>query len=544
MINVKDLPPPDDQYPIKRALLSVFDKAGLVPFAERLAEHGVTLLSTGGTARSLRDAGLEVTDVSEITGFPEILGGRVKTLHPHVHGGLLSRRNDEEDMGELARLSVEPIDLVVASLYPFEQATAAADVEDAVAVENIDIGGPTMIRAAAKNFFFVGVVTSPEQYGTVADELDGTGGKLTLATRRRLAAEAFRRTSDYDAAITRYFARKSSGRRDSDSDGTEDERSDASRSDEFPSTLLLRLDRAASLRYGENPHQQAALYGTPHRFYEKLHGKELSFNNLIDLSAALQLVDEFADDVPTCAILKHTNPCGVAQAETLVEAYRNAFATDQQSPFGGIVIVNRPLDRATADAIDEIFTELVIAPEFESGVLDYLMQKKNRRLIRALAPAREDEAADLRSVTGGLLVQRRDTALPDPAELRENLHVATKRQPTDAEWADLDFAWRVAKHVKSNAIVYARGRRTLGVGAGQMSRVDASEIAVMKGRKSGLDFAGSVVASDAFFPFADGLIAAAETGARAAIQPGGSIRDEEVIAAADELHEPPSAAPG
>lgn len=528
MINVKDLPSPKDQYPIRRALLSVFDKSGLVSFAQQLDRQGVTLLSTGGTARVLREAGLAVTDVADVTGFPEILDGRVKTLHPHVHGGLLSRRNDLEDEQELAELSIEPIDLVVANLYPFEEVTAGGDVDEPEAVENIDIGGPTMIRAAAKNFFFVGVVTSPDQYASVADEIEETGGNLTLATRRRLAAAAFRRTADYDAAITRYFAAGAPSSNDSPS------ARESNLAGDFPPTLNLTLPRVASLRYGENPHQQAALYGHTDQFYEQLHGKDLSFNNLIDLSAALQLIDEFSDDDPTCAILKHTNPCGVAQAGSLLDAYRNAFATDRQSPFGGIVVVNRSLDRATAEAIDEIFTEIVIAPDYDEGVLDYLMKKKNRRLIRSLDPARNDRAADLRSITGGLLMQERETPLPTTAELRRELKVVTERHPTDDEWDDLDFAWRVAKHVKSNAIVYGRERRTLGIGAGQMSRIDASELAVMKGGKSELDFSGSVVASDAFFPFADGLVAAAETGARAAIQPGGSIRDDEVIAAANE----------
>lgn len=518
MINVKDLPPPDDQQPVKRALLSVYDKTSLVSFAQRLAAHGVELISTGGTARVLEDAGLDVTKIEEVTGFPEILDGRVKTLHPNVHGGLLARRADPEDMEELDRHSIDTIDLVVVNLYPFEEVTSAADVREAEAVENIDIGGPTMIRAAAKNYYAVGVVTSPDQYEELAAEIDETNGSLKLATRRRLAADAFQRTAEYDAAITQYFAARSSNRKD----------------DGLPPTLNLRLPRVASLRYGENPHQQAALYGSSDHFYEKLHGKDLSFNNLMDLSAALQLIDEFSGAVPVCAILKHTNPCGVAQADSLLEAYRNAFATDRQSPFGGIVVVNRPLDRETAEAIDEIFTEIIIAPAFEDGVLDVLTQKKNRRLIRSLVPAREDRSMDVRTVTGGLLVQARDAALPSSRELREDLEIATDRTPTEAEWNDLDFAWRVVKHVKSNAIVYARDRRTLGIGAGQMSRIDASEIAVMKGTKSELDFEGSVIASDAFFPFADGLIEAAKTGARAAIQPGGSIRDEEVIAAANE----------
>ena len=522
MINVKDLPPPKDCYPVRRALLSVFDKTDLAQFAQRLHEAGVDLISTGGTARASREAGLPVADVSDLTGFPEIRDGRVKTLHPAVHGGLLSRREDAEDMEEIEDHGIRPIDLVVVNLYPFQQVVGRADVTHAEAVENIDIGGPTMIRAAAKNFFYVGVVTSPAQYDEVASEIERVGG-LAMETRSRLAREAFRHTASYDGAITQYFyARESAGEKR------------ASDEEELPEELYVSMPRAQSLRYGENPHQQAALYGDASRFYEKLHGKDLSFNNLIDLSAALYLMDEFRDDAPACAILKHTNPCGAAVADSLEEAYHRAFDTDRQSPFGGIVVVNRPLDRATAEAVDSIFTEIVIAPDFESGVLDFLMQKKNRRVIRSLQPARQDEAPDIRSVIGGVLVQTRDPALPAAEEARSRYRVVTERVPEKSEWEDLDFAWRIVKHVKSNAIVYAKDRRTLGIGAGQMSRIDSSEVAVMKGRKSELDFSGAVVASDAFFPFADGLIEAAKVGARAVIQPGGSVRDDEVIAAADE----------
>ena len=521
MIKIKDLPPPEDRYSVRRALLSVFDKTGLVSFASKLHGRGVKLISTGGTARTLKEAGLPVTDVSSLTRYPEILDGRVKTLHPVVHGGLLGRRNDDEDMGQLEELGIEPIDLVVVSLYPFREAVSRESVTDAEAIENIDIGGPTMIRAAAKNFFFVGVVTSASQYDEVAAEIE-SHGSLSLEMRRRLAGDAFRHTAEYDAAITEYFSVGSPapGRHDRSSE-----------TGALPASLSVSLPRVQALRYGENPHQAASLYGHPSRFYETLHGKELSFNNLIDLSAALRLIDEFADGPPACAILKHTNPCGVAVADTLESAYERAFETDRQSPFGGIIVVNRPLDRATAEAIDRIFTEIIIAPEYEAGVLDYLMEKKSRRLIRSLAPAGEDRTPDIRSVVGGLLVQTQDAVL---LPVSENAYrVVTDRKPTDDEWRDLDFAWRVVKHVKSNAIVYAKDGRTLGIGAGQMSRIDSSEIAVIKGRKSELDFAGSVVASDAFFPFADGLIEAAKTGARAAIQPGGSVRDEEVVQAAN-----------
>ena len=518
MINVKSLPSPPDEQPVRRALLSVFDKTGLVEFARHLHRHDVHLVSTGGTARSLVEAGLPVTEVSSLTGFPEILDGRVKTLHPTVHGALLARRTDPEDLAALTELGIETIDLVVVNLYPFASVAIQPNVTDAEAIENIDIGGPTMIRAAAKNFFFVGAVTSPEQYGALADELDRTGGKLTMRTRRDLARRAFEHTAEYDRAVSKYFAARG------------DEASDTG----LPPAISLKVTRSQELRYGENPHQRAGLYGNPETFYEKLHGKELSFNNIIDLSAALFLIDEFSDRQPTCAILKHTNPCGVGTAETLAEAYRRAFATDTQSPFGGIVVVNRPLDMATAEAVDEIFTEIIIAPEFEEGVLDVLRKKQNRRLIRSKTAACGDQALDVRSVIGGLLVQDRDQQLPSFEETRATWEIVTRRSPSEREWADLDFAWRVAKHVKSNAIVYAKDGATIGVGAGQMSRVDSSELAVMKGKKSGLSFERSVLASDAFFPFADGLLAAAQVGARAVVQPGGSVRDEEVIAAADE----------
>jgi len=515
MISTKDLPAPEDRYPVRRALLSVSDKSGLAPFAQRLAALGIELVSTGGTARALRDAGLTVRDVAEVTNSPELLDGRVKTLHPKIHAGLLARRTDPDDLAQLEEHGIAPIDLVVVNLYPFGEAVAQDDVTDAIAVENIDIGGPTMLRAAAKNYFFVGVVTSPEQYGAVAEELESNGAQLSMATRRRLAHATFAHTAAYDAAITDYFAGTASNA-----------------SETLPETFEVSMPKAQSLRYGENPHQAAALYGNAERIFRKLHGKDLSFNNLLDLTAALNLIREFGE-APTVAILKHTNPCGVGTADSLEAAYRKAFATDRQSPFGGIVVVNQPLDRATAEAIDEIFTEIIIAPAFEDDVLDFLRQKKNRRLVEML-PGSDGRALDVRTAAGGLLVQEQDAPLGSTVALRERCTVATERAPTDTEWADLDFAWRVCKHVKSNAIVYARDGATLGIGAGQMSRIDASEIAVMKAAKSERSLNKSAVASDAFFPFADGLVAAADAGARAVIQPGGSIRDDEVIAAADE----------
>lgn len=512
MISTKDLPPPEDLQRVRRALISCFDKSGIVPLAKILSSLGIELLSTGGTARALREAGLEVSDVSEVTGFPELLDGRVKTLHPRVHAGILARRNDKEDMDQLASHEIAPIDLVVVNLYPFEQAVAEEGVTDAVAMENVDIGGPCMIRAAAKNYFSTAVVVSPDDYDRVAEELAGNEGALSLATRKDLAARAFAITAQYDTAISTYFSRGEDG---------------------WPQLMTLAKPIAQELRYGENPHQQAAYYGNPGAHFEKLHGKELSYNNLLDLTGAFGVIEEFDGDDPTVAILKHTNPCGVATAATLFDAYSAAFATDTMSPFGGIVAVNRPLDQETAEAIDGIFTELIIAPDFEEGVLEFLMAKKNRRLIRRIRGGVHDRY-EYRTAVGGILVQERDPLLGIGATPPSDYRVVTRRQPTDEEWADLLFAWRVAKHVKSNAIVYARNRATIGVGAGQMSRIDASEIAVAKGEKSGLSFEGCVVASDAFFPFPDGLLAAAHAGATAAIQPGGSIRDDQVIEAADE----------
>jgi len=512
--------PSDSPTLVRRALLSVYDKTGIVDFARRLRAFDVEILSTGGTAAALREADVPVTDVADVTGVPEVLEGRVKTLHPAIHAGILARRDREDDMAALDEHGYTPIDLVVCNLYPFAEAVSDPNTDHSTAMEYVDIGGPTMLRAAAKNHFDVGVVTAPSQYNAVAEELDRNDGHLSAPTRRSLAEAAFAHTAAYDRAIDAYLSGKS---------GNED-----GEDEELPDSYETSLPRAQSLRYGENPHQNGALYGDPSAFYEKLHGKALSYNNLLDTSSALALIDEFRDARPTCAILKHTNPCGVATADTLEKAWHRAFATDTQSPYGGIVIVNRSLDRATAEAIDEIFTEIIIAPEFEPGVLDLLTERERRRVLRHERASREDDRLDVRSVLGGLLVQTRDPVLLPAADVDDRWEVPTTRPPTDDERDDLDFAWRVAKHVKSNAIVYARDQATLGVGAGQMSRIDASELAVFKAQKSELDLTGSVVASDAFFPFADGLEAAASEGARAAIQPGGSIRDDEVIDAADE----------
>ncbi|MFP4228142.1 MAG: bifunctional phosphoribosylaminoimidazolecarboxamide formyltransferase/IMP cyclohydrolase, partial [Salinivenus sp.] len=459
-----------------------------------------------------------VTAVSDVTGVPEVLSGRVKTLHPAIHAGLLACRSEPEDQAALEAHGYDPIDLVVCNLYPFESVVDTPDASLDDAMENVDIGGPTMIRAAAKNHAAVGVVTSPDRYDAVATELEQNDGRLSAATRRDMATDAFSHTAHYDSAIHEYLSSTTDA-------GGEDEG--------LPDSFQVSLPKSTTLRYGENPHQQGALYGRPDRYYDQVHGAALSYNNLNDLNAALALIDEFRDARPTCAILKHTNPCGVACADSLPSAWHQAFATDRQSPYGGIVVVNRALDRPTAEAIDEIFTEIIIAPEFESGALDLLEQNDRRRLIRQTAAARTNDRPEVRNVLGGLLVQTTDPVLPPFDEQRAGWTVPTERPPTEDEARDLDFAWRVAKHVKSNAIVYARDEATLGVGAGQMSRIDASELAVQKATKSELDLTGSVVASDAFFPFADGLEAAAVEGARAAIQPGGSIRDDEVIEAAD-----------
>jgi phosphoribosylaminoimidazolecarboxamide formyltransferase/IMP cyclohydrolase len=509
-----------DPPPVRRALLSVYDKTGIADFARRLVALDIELISTGGTAATLREAGLPVTEVAEVTGTPEVLEGRVKTLHPSIHAALLARRSNPDDMAALDERGDVPIDLVACNLYPFEDVVQKPDTDRATAMANVDIGGPTMIRAAAKNHASVGVVTTPDAYDSVASELEANDGRLSEPTRRALATEAFAHTAAYDRAVHQYL----SGADESPEDPDDQEVT-------LPNPYRTSLPQAQSLRYGENPHQDGALYGHPERFFDQVHGADLSFNNLLDLTGALSLIDEFRDADPTCAILKHTNPCGVATADALETAWERAFATDTQSPYGGIVVVNRPLDRATAEAIDEIFTEIIIAPDFEPGVVDFLAENDRRRVIQHVAAARETDRLDVRSVLGGLLVQTRDPVLPP--DQRADWTVATERPPTNEEKADLDFAWRVVKHVKSNAIVYARDRTTLGVGAGQMSRIDASELAVRKATKSELDLTGSVVASDAFFPFADGLEAAAAEGARAAIQPGGSIRDDEVIDAAD-----------
>ncbi len=498
---------------IQRALLSVSDKTGLVTLAQALVAFGVDLISTGGTAKTLREAGLTVTDLSAFTGFPEMLDGRVKTLHPLVHGGLLYIRGNQTHEAAVAAHGIRPIDLVVVNLYPFEQTVARPDATLHDAIENIDIGGPSMLRSAAKNHDSVTVVIDPSDYAEVARQIESNGG-TTLELRRQLAAKVFARTASYDAAIASHLQKTFTP--------------EASAS--LPQSLSLRAPLAQPLRYGENPHQQAALYGDFHKHFEQLHGKELSYNNILDLTAAAALINEFQGEIPTLAILKHTNPCGAAQADALRSAWQKAYATDRQAPFGGIIAVNTPLDGDTAQEIAGIFSEVIVAPDFSPAALDVLRQKKNLRLIRMLKTPAPSNLWDLRGVgSDSYLLQQRDTRRTGAADLK----VVTQRQPTESELRAMLFGWRIVKHVKSNAIVYVAEDRTLGIGAGQMSRVDASRIAVWKAGEAGLSLKGSVVCSDAFFPFADGLVAAAEAGASAAIQPGGSVRDTEVIEAAN-----------
>ncbi|MDE2227475.1 MAG: bifunctional phosphoribosylaminoimidazolecarboxamide formyltransferase/IMP cyclohydrolase [Alphaproteobacteria bacterium] len=495
--------------PVQRALISVSDKSGLIPFAQALVRHGVTLISTGGTARTLSDAGLAVEEVAAVTRFPEMLDGRVKTLHPAIHGGILAKRSERAHMDAIAKHGIAPIDLVVVNLYPFA-ATVTAGAPFETCVENIDIGGPSLIRAAAKNHADVAVATDPADYDAIATELETHRGSTTLALRRALAQRAFARSAAYDAEIARWFARQSD--------------------EEFPEALIFAAARKQLLRYGENPHQQAAFYvgggarkgvATAHQ----LQGKELSYNNLNDTDAAFELAAEFAE--PAVVIVKHANPCGVAVADTLRAAWDKALACDPMSAFGGIVAVNRPLDPATAEAIGKLFMEVVIAPAVDDAARAVLKKKTALRVLAAGGmPDPAEAGLTLKSLAGGYLLQSRDASRVSENQLK----TVTKRAPDRREIRDLIFAFRVCKHVKSNAIVFAKGGATVGIGAGQMSRVDSVRIAAQKGGEA---IKGSAVASDAFFPFADGLEAAIAAGATAAIQPGGSVRDAEVIAAAD-----------
>ncbi|MFN6935106.1 MAG: bifunctional phosphoribosylaminoimidazolecarboxamide formyltransferase/IMP cyclohydrolase [Tsuneonella sp.] len=509
---------------IRRALLSVSDKDGLAALGSTLADAGVELVSTGGTARSLRDCGLEVRDVSDVTGFPEMMDGRVKTLHPMIHGGLLAVRDNPDHAAAMEAHDIGAIDLVVVNLYPFE-ATVMRGAERDEIIENIDIGGPSMVRSAAKNHQYVTIITDPADYDELLAELAAHNGATSLAFRRKMAAKAFAATAAYDSMISQWFAF-------------------ADQQQLFPDMLAVNGRRVAELRYGENPHQKAALYTPvgPHgkgiAQAEQLQGKELSYNNYADADAALELVAEFAGQDPAVVIVKHANPCGVAQRSTLLEAWNEALHCDDVSAFGGIVAVNVPLDGPTAEAICEIFTEVVVAPDADDAAKAAFAKKKNLRLLlTAELPDPRRGGLAIKPITGGLLVQTRDNGAITQADLK----VVTKRAPTEQELKDCLFAWTVARHVKSNAIVYARDGATAGIGAGQMNRRDSSRIAAMKAAEAAEKFGwtesrtkGSAVASDAFFPFADGLLAAAEAGATAVIQPGGSIRDEDVIKAADE----------
>ena len=519
---------------IKRALLSVSDKDGLADLGKALSERGVELVSTGGTAKALRDAGLDVRDVSDLTGFPEMMDGRVKTLHPKVHGGLLALRDNQEHVTAMAEHQIGPIDLVVVNLYPFEQ-TVAKGAERAEVIENIDIGGPSMVRSAAKNHGFVTIVTDPADYDALLDEMSANDGATSDAFRIRMAGKAYARTAAYDAAIASWFAFADAF---SNPLGAE-----ALQATPFPETFPMAFKRSDVLRYGENPHQAAAIYvpqatagGVPQA--EQLQGKALSYNNLNDADAALELAAEFTGGDPAVVIVKHANPCGVAQGATLLEAWNDALQCDSVSAFGGIVAVNVELDGATAEAIASIFTEVIIAPKVSAEAREAFAKKKNLRVLECgRLPDPRRGGFFMKTIAGGMLIQSRDNG----AVAEDDLKIVTKREPTPQELKDCFFAWTVARHVKSNAIVYAKDGATVGVGAGQMSRVDSTRIAARKAQDMaevlGLDAPltqGSVVASDAFFPFADGLLTAAEAGATALAQPGGSMRDDEVIAAADE----------
>ena len=501
---------------IQRALISVSDKTGILEFAQSLRGHGVEILSTGGTAKLLRDAGVAVTEVADYTGFPEMLDGRVKTLHPKIHAGILGRRDLPAHVAQMKTHGFAPIDLVVVNLYPFRETVSRANVTLAEAIENIDIGGPAMVRSAAKNYAGVAVVTDPADYAVVAKELSDEGG-LSSATRFRLACKAFSHTAEYDGAISNYLTAL---------DG-------AGKPREFPTRLNVQFDQVQTLRYGENPHQQATFYrdlkpapGTLAN-YQQLQGKELSYNNIADADAAWECVKSFSQT--TCVIVKHANPCGVAVADQQLEAYRHAFATDPTSAFGGIIAFNREVDAATAEAVTKQFVEVLIAPSYSAAALTVLKQKTNVRVL-SVELALSHQRWDMKRVGGGLLLQSPDSALVEGRDLK----IVSKQQPTPTQLDDMIFAFRVAKFVKSNAIVFCAEGRTLGIGAGQMSRVDSTRLASMKAQQAGLNLANSVAASDAFFPFRDGLDVIADAGAKAVIQPGGSMRDDEVIAAADE----------
>jgi phosphoribosylaminoimidazolecarboxamide formyltransferase / IMP cyclohydrolase len=502
---------------VKRALISVFHKQGIIDFALALQKYNIEIVSTGGTAKIFEDNGIKCRQISDLTQFPEMLDGRLKTLHPVVHGGILAKRDNPKHMQQLERAGIGLIDLVVVNLYPFEQVISKADVTLAEAIENIDIGGPTMIRAAAKNYNHVGVVTDPSQYQAIIDELEQNNGGLLPETLFKLATEAFQLTNRYDGIVTQYL-------------------SNVEKKEVFPERFSFSLKKAQELRYGENPHQQAAFYynvGRPRwgiANLQQLQGKELSYNNIVDLDSVVRMVTTFKD--PSCVIVKHNNPCGVAVGEDSYAAFQKAFATDPTSAFGGIYGFNSPVDSKLADELSKIFIEVIVAPEFSKEALEVFSKKKNLRLLIVPAGSSESHSDDIivKNVMGGLLVQTEDLKSVDDIDLK----VVSKRKPSEAEWAALKFGWNVVKWVKSNAIVFVKEDRTIGIGAGQMSRVDSTILAADKAKRSGLSLTGTVVASDAYFPFRDGIDQCAQSGATAVIEPGGSIRDDEVIQAADE----------
>ncbi|HEY3866208.1 MAG TPA: bifunctional phosphoribosylaminoimidazolecarboxamide formyltransferase/IMP cyclohydrolase [Solirubrobacteraceae bacterium] len=499
---------------VRRALLSVSDKTGIVDFARGLSELGIELVSTGGTARALAEEGIAVRAIEDFTGFPEMMDGRVKTLHPRLYAGLLARRDDESHLEAAREQEIEQVDLVCVNLYPFERTIASGEASEAEAIENIDIGGPTMIRAAAKNQEFAAVLVDPGDYDEVLDELRAADGRISLERRKELAGKAFACTARYDAAISTWFAARTY--------------------EGFPPTWNESYEKLSDLRYGENPHQSAAFYahaGAPTHLLdgvEQLHGKELSFNNLLDLSSARELVEDF--EGPACAIVKHNNPCGCALGESAQAAYERAFACDPESAYGGVIAINRPVDRGCAERMNEQFIEVLLAPGYDEDALEVLRGKKNVRLLELADWPEPSGELEIKPVIGGLLVQERDAV----TEGREQMRAMTERQPSEAQWEDLLFAWKVCRRVRSNAIVLAAGGATIGIGAGQMSRVDSVRIAVEKARANQPDLlAGAALASDAFFPFADGPELAIAAGVTSIVQPGGSMRDADVVTAAD-----------
>ena len=496
---------------IKKALISVYDKNGLLEFARVLKKNGVEIISTGGTFKFLKDNGIEVTSISDVTGFPEILDGRVKTLHPKIHAGLLAILDNPQHAKQIDDLGIEPIDLVCINLYPFEETVKKAGLTDEEIIEQIDIGGPSMLRAASKNYKFTAAISNPNQYKLFIDELEKNHGSVSEGFCRELAKEVFRTTAYYDSLIFNYFNKES-------------------KEEEFPELLTLASRKEYSLRYGENPHQRSALYGEFEKVFVKLHGKELSYNNILDISSATALLIEF--DEPAAVIVKHNNPCGVATGKDIFEAYTKALQTDPKSAYGGIIALNRPVDLDTAHKINEMFTEVVISPDFSPEVLAIMQKKKDRRLVKFSPEFYVKEKFQIKNVIGGYLLQDID----DKIVTTQDLKIVTKKQPTEDELKAMLFGWKIVKHVKSNAIVFSSANQTLGIGAGQMSRVDSTKIAVMKAAEFDMNLKNSALASDAYFPFADSLIEAIKAGATAVIQPGGSVRDQEVIDAANEYN--------